>query len=361
MSNQSFYCVILAGGTGTRFWPYSRKNYPKQFIDFFGTGHSMLQQTYLRFSRFIDKENILVVTSTDYADLVREQLPELPSDNILIEPVRRNTAPCVALAATHVYHLNPEASMLVTPADQFIMDEPEFQRAMIHGLGYVATHDKLLTVGMKPNRPDTGFGYIQIDEEVATKIYKVKSFTEKPELEFARFFVESGEFFWNSSIFLWNVKTVLAEIQKHLPELAPFVTRTMSGPLNTEHEKELVAQLYPSCPNISINYGILEKSDKVMVLTGDFGWSDLGTWNSFYECSPKDREQNVVIRSKSLLYNCKNNVVLLPENKLVVLKDISDCIVVEEGNVLVVCKREDAANIRQFVNDAQVKLGENYI
>ena len=251
--------------------------------------------------------------------------------------------------------------MVVTPADQLIMREDEFREAMLQGLDFVSRSDKLLTVGITPNRPETAFGYIQVDEEHEGNVYKVKSFTEKPEPDFAKFFVESGEFYWNSGLFIWNVNTILEAMNKLLPEITSFMEIARTDHFTRENERKFVDTYFPSCPNISIDYGILEKSDNVYVLTGNFGWSDLGNWNTFYEVSPKDKEQNVVINSRALLYNCHNNVVMLPANKLVVMKDLDDYLVAEEDNVLVICKKEDATGIRQFVNDVQVKLGEDYL
>ena len=361
MSNGNNYCVIMAGGTGSRFWPHSRKKFPKQFIDFFGTGYSLLQQTFYRFEKIIPAENIIVVTNVAYADIVRKQLPQLPENNVLLEPTRRNTAPCVAWAAFHIRMMNPDANMLATPADQLIMKEDEFREAMLQGLEFVSQSDKLLTVGITPNRPETAFGYIQVDEKHEGNVYKVKSFTEKPELDFAKLFMESGEFYWNSGLFIWNVNAILEAMNKLLPEITSFMELARMDHFTVENERKFVETYFPSCPNISIDYGILEKSDNVYVMTGNFGWSDLGNWNTFYEVSPKDKNQNVVINSKSLLYNCHNNVVTLPANKLIVIKDLDDYLIAEEDNVLVICKKEDAAGIRQFVNDVQVKLGEEYL
>ena len=361
MSNGNNYCVTMAGGTGSRFWPHSRKKFPKQFIDFFGTGYSLLQQTFYRFEKIIPAENIIVVTNVAYADIVRKQLPQLPENNVLLEPTRRNTAPCVAWAAFHIRMMNPDANMLVTPADQLIMKEDEFREAMLQGLEFVSQSDKLLTVGITPNRPETAFGYIQVDEKHEGNVYKVKSFTEKPELDFAKLFMESGEFYWNSGLFIWNVNAILEAMNKLLPEITSFMELARMDHFTVENERKFVETYFPSCPNISIDYGILEKSDNVYVMTGNFGWSDLGNWNTFYEVSPKDKNQNVVINSKSLLYNCHNNVVTLPANKLIVIKDLDDYLIAEEDNVLVICKKEDAAGIRQFVNDVQVKLGEEYL
>lgn len=359
MSYIDNYCVILAGGVGSRFWPYSRKKYPKQFIDFFGTGYTLLQHTYQRFKKIVPEQNIIVVTNAAYGAIVKEQLPQLPEGNLLLEPLSRNTAPSVAWAAYHIFLSNPNANMVVAPADQFIMKEDEFREAIQHGLDFVSRTDKLLTVGMVANRPETAYGYIQIDEEHEDDIYKVKSFTEKPELNFAKFFVESGEFYWNSGLFLWNVNAILHAMYTFLPEIGSLLDKVRKDHFNRENEQKFVEAYFPACPNISIDYGVLEKSDNVYVLTGDFGWSDLGNWNTFYEMSPKDKNGNVTIGSKTLLYDCHNNVITTPPDRLVVLKNLDGYVVVEKDNVLVVCKKDDTEAIRQFVNDVQVRFGDD--
>jgi mannose-1-phosphate guanylyltransferase len=354
------YCVIMGGGIGSRFWPFSRTNLPKQFLDFFGTGRSLLQQTYDRFARVVPKENILIVTNDLYANLVKEQLPELSSDQVLLEPTRRNTAPCIAWASYHIRALNPNANVVVAPSDHLILKEYEFLLAIERGLEFVSQTDKLLTLGIKPNRPETGYGYIQIAEQAGDNFYKVKTFTEKPELELARVFVESGEFYWNSGLFMWNVNTVLAAIEKLLPDLA---SKLLPGAdvYGTEAEKLFIDENFPSCPNVSIDFGVMEKSDNVYVSLGDFGWSDLGTWNSLYELSPKDEQGNAALKCRPLLYNSHDNMVVLPENKLVVIDGLDGYLVAESDNVLLICKKEEEHAIRKYVNDTQIKYGDEYI
>ena len=264
----------MGGGIGSRFWPFSRKTLPKQFLDFFGTGRSLLQQTFDRFSKVIPTENILVVTNDLYADLVKEQLPELKPEQILLEPTRRNTAPCIAWAAYHIRALNPNANIVVAPSDHLILKESEFLSAIEKGLAFVAKSDKLLTLGIKPNRPETGYGYIQIAEHIDSNFYKVKTFTEKPELELAKVFVESGEFYWNAGLFMWNVNSIIKAGESLLPELA---TKLAAGKdvYGTSEEKKFIDENFPACPNVSIDFGIMEKADNVYVSLGDFGWSDL--------------------------------------------------------------------------------------
>lgn len=360
MSNKDNYCVIMGGGIGSRFWPFSRKALPKQFLDFFGTGRSLLQQTYDRFNKIIPTENILVVTNDMYADLVKYQLPELTSEQILLEPTRRNTAPCIMWAAYHIRALNPNANIVVAPSDHLILKEGEFLEAVQKGLEFVSQSDKLLTLGIKPNRPETGYGYIQIAEKEGDNFYKVKTFTEKPELELAKVFVESGEFYWNSGLFLWNVNSIIKAGEKNLPELSNVLSVGVSV-YNTPEEKIFIDENFPLCPNISIDIGIMEKADNVYVSLGDFGWSDLGTWGSLYDLSPKDNNQNVVLKGESLLYNSKGNIVVLPKNKLAVIEGLDDYLIAESDNVLLICKKNEEHTIRKYVNDAQIKLGDEYI
>lgn len=360
MSNKDNYCVIMGGGIGSRFWPFSRKTLPKQFLDFFGTGRSLLQQTFDRFKKIIPAENILVVTNDLYASLVMEQLSELAPEQILLEPTRRNTAPCIAWASYHIRALNPNANIVVAPSDHLILKEEEFLNAIAKGLDFVAQSDKLLTLGIKPNRPETGYGYIQIAEQVSDNFYKVKTFTEKPELELAKVFVESREFYWNSGLFMWNVNSIIKAGELLLPELAAKL-----GPgekvYGTPDEKQFINENFPSCPNVSIDFGIMEKANNVYVSLGDFGWSDLGTWSALYDLSPKDKDGNVTLKCNSMLYNSKNNIVTLPTGRLAVIDGLEGYLVAESGNVLLICRKDEEHAIRKYVNDAQIKLGEDYI
>lgn len=358
--NKNNFCVIMGGGIGSRFWPFSRKDLPKQFLDFFGTGRSLLQQTFDRFNKIIPTENILIVTNDIYANLVKEQLPELTDSQILLEPTRRNTAPCIAWAAYHIRALNPEANIVVAPSDHLILKEEEFLTAIEKGLAFVDRDDKLLTLGIKPNRPETGYGYIQIALPEAENFYKVKTFTEKPELELAKIFMESGEFYWNSGLFMWNVNSILKAIQMLLPELANKLS-VGENVYNTPEEKNFIDQNFPLCPNISIDFGIMEKANNVYVSLGDFGWSDLGTWGSLYELSPKDANKNVTLKCQSLTYNSQNNIIALPSEKLVVIEGLDGYLIAESDNVLLICKKDEEHAIRKYVADAQVKTGDKYI
>lgn len=360
MVNKDNYCVIMGGGIGSRFWPFSRKSLPKQFLDFFGTGRSLLQQTFDRFKKVIPEENVFIVTNAMYADLVKQQLPGISDDQILLEPARRNTAPCIAWASYHIRALNPNANIVVAPSDHLILKEGEFLEAIEKGLEFVAHSNRLLTLGIKPNRPETGYGYIQIAEHEKDTVYKVKTFTEKPELELAKVFLESGEFYWNSGLFIWNVKTIIKAGENLLPELAAKLAA--GNPYYaTPQEKAFIDENFPACPNVSIDYGIMEKADNVYVSLGDFGWSDLGTWGSLYDLSEKDDDNNVTLKCDSLLYNCKDNIIVLPKGKLAVIDGLEGYLVAESDNALLICKKEEEHAIRKYVNDVQMKKGEDFI
>jgi len=350
----------MSGGIGSRFWPASRTTYPKQFLDFFGTGRSLLQQTFDRFKQIIPVENIYIVTNKKYKELTMEQLPELKENQILLEPQRRNTAPCIAFAANRIRAVNPKANMVVAPSDHLILKEQDFLERIREGLEFVNKHKTLLTLGMKPNRAETGYGYIQIDTEKLENISKIKTFTEKPNKELAKVFFESGEFMWNSGIFLWNVQTILSAFDELLPDIA---SRFNGGQkfFNTPQEAEFIDQIFPACPNISIDFGILEKASNIYVLTADFGWSDLGTWGSLHDLSEKDENNNAILKCDALLYNSHDNLVSLPKGKLAVLHKMDGYIVAESGNVLMICKKENEQEIRQFVIDTQLKKGDEYI
>lgn len=347
MTKSNNYCVIMAGGIGSRFWPYSRKSKPKQFLDFFGMGRTLLQQTFDRYSKIVPEENIFVATNSQYKDLVKEQLPQLNQEQILLEPARRNTAPCVAWASAHISKMEPDANIIVAPADHLILKEGEFIEAIMKGLDFVAQSPQLLTLGIKPNRPETGYGYIQVADKKQGDFYKVKTFIEKPQLEFAQVFIESDEFFWNSGIFLWKASTILEAFHAHMPDMYEKI-------MNDDKDIE-------SWPNISIDYGIMEKADNVYVQLCDFGWADLGTWGSLHEASPKDLHKNVIINGNTLLYDCNNNIIAMPKGKLVVLQGLEDYLVADTDNVLLICRKDDENTIRRYVNDVQIKLGDDFV
>lgn len=356
--NQNF-CVIMAGGVGSRFWPFSRTNRPKQFLDFFGTGRSLLQMTYDRFRKVVPAENILIVSNVIYKDTILEQLPEIQEKQVLLEPNRRNTAPCIAYAVNRIKAITENANIIVAPSDHLILKENEFVDLLKTGIDFIEKNDSLLTIGIKPSRPETGYGYIQVEEGTGN-LHKVKTFTEKPNAELAQVFFETGEFYWNSGIFLWNLKTIDQAFQTLLPDVASKFS-SGKGVFNTEEEQAFINEIYPTCMNISIDYGIMEKADNVYVLCADIGWTDLGTWGSLYEMSNKDEHQNVTLKCKTLYYESSDNIVALPQNKLAVIEGLSGYLVAESDNVLLICKKDEEARIRQFVNDAVVSFDGEFI
>ena len=355
------FCVIMGGGVGSRFWPFSKENKPKQFLDFFGTGRSLLQSTFDRFKKIIPVENIFVVTNDAYAEVTLKQLPELSKSQVLLEPLRRNTAPAIAYAVFHIQAINPNANIVVAPSDHLILKEDVFLMEIDRGLQFVEQNPFLLTLGIKPSRPETGYGYIQENhEEIVDGIKKVKTFTEKPNLDLAKIFFESGEFVWNSGIFLWNTKTILNSFKQHLPDI---VNKFNEGKefFNTPREKEFIDQAFPFCPNISIDYGVMEKADNVYVIGCDLGWSDLGTWGSLHEITEKDENNNASLHCKTLYVESNDNVVTMSDDKLVVIQGLDGYIVAESDNALLICKKEEEQRIKHFVTDVKFRYGDEYI
>ncbi|UCG27567.1 MAG: mannose-1-phosphate guanylyltransferase [Bacteroidales bacterium] len=362
--NRDYYCIIMAGGVGSRFWPLSRTNKPKQFLDILGTGKTLLQTTHDRFKAICPSENIYVVTNATYGDIVKEQLPGLSDEQILLEPMRKNTAPCIAYAAFKIQKKNPDAILVVAPSDHFILKEEEFQRTILEGLEFVKDRDALLTLGIQPDRPETGYGYIQINNgNLVTKnpdLKKVKTFTEKPDYELAKVFFESGEFYWNSGLFIGSLESFMKAFKIYLPEMYSLFVEG-NDIYNTKSEKEFIFNTYSNAKSISIDYGIMEKAENVYVLCSDFGWSDLGTWSSLFEHSGKDENNNVRPGENILDYDVKNSIIKVPGDKLVVLQGLEDYIVVESDDILLICRRKDEQKIKQFVHDVQIRKGEDYI
>jgi mannose-1-phosphate guanylyltransferase len=357
--NKDYYVVIMAGGIGSRFWPFSREKFPKQFHDVLGTGKSLLQQTAERYFNILPKENILVVTNKIYADLVKQQLPFMKDEQILSEPIARNTAPCVAYACYKIKQSNPNATMVVAPSDHVILKENEFESTIKIAMDAAAKSDKLITLGIKPSRPDTGYGYIQYIEENTDRIKKVKTFTEKPQLELAQKFLESGDFVWNAGIFIWNVNAIITNFQKHLPEMAE-IFEEGSGKYWSKEEENFIGTAYSQCKNVSIDIGIMEKAEEVFVMLSDFGWSDLGTWKSLYELSNKDENSNV-IEGNTMLYDVKNCIVKVPKEKLVVVEGLEDFIIAEFNDVLMICKKDHEQRVKDFVSDTKNKKDSKFI
>ena len=362
--NKNNYCVIMAGGVGARFWPMSKTSQPKQFIDILGVGKTLIQLTFERFTNICPPENILVVTNEIYKDLVLEQLPELTENQVLCEPSRRNTAPCIAYANYKIKEENPNAIVVVAPSDHIILMEDEFVRNIKTAMQAAEENNWLLTLGIKPSRPDTGYGYIQFIEENAyaddIPLHKVKTFTEKPNLEIAKSFIESGDFLWNSGIFIWSLSSIMDAFEELLHDVDCLFEKGI-GKYNTTEEGQFISDTYAVCKNISIDYGVMEKAKNVYTLAVDFGWSDLGTWGSLYTIREKDENKNALVGNNVMLYNTRNCIVNVPNDKLVVLQGLDDYIVVEEDNTLLVCRKEDEQQIRQFVADVKIEKGDRYV
>ncbi|MEP4535286.1 MAG: mannose-1-phosphate guanylyltransferase [Cyclobacteriaceae bacterium] len=357
MSN-NIHIVIMAGGTGTRFWPYSRNNKPKQFIDALGTGRSFLQMTYDRFKGFVPDENVWVVSNEIYGDLLAEQLPEIPNENIFLEPAKRNTAPCIAYAAYKIREKDPDGVMVVLPSDHVIFKEAAFLKVIKTAIDG-CDDTNLVTIGIKPNRPETGYGYIQYDDESRSKLIPVKTFTEKPDIDLAEKFIQSGDFVWNAGIFVWSVKSIISAMEKYQPELADTFSEGKDYFFQPE-EKSFIKKAYSHSKSISIDYAVMEKSPNVKVVLGDFGWSDLGSWNALHEIKEKDDNQNVV-EADAMLYDSKDNYVISKNDRLVVLHKMEGYLVADFEDVLLVCKKDDSGVFRDFVNDVKLEKGEKLI
>jgi mannose-1-phosphate guanylyltransferase len=359
--NSHNYVVIMAGGIGSRFWPMSRQDFPKQFLDILNTGKTLIQWTYERFISFIPPENIYVVTSYEYTEIVRNQLPTLPVENILGEPSRKNTAPCIAYISFKLQQTDPKACLIVAPADHLILDKKGFNKVCLEALSFVNKHNAFITLGIKPSQPNTGYGYIQFEQQSVTdNVYKVKTFTEKPNLELAKTFLASGDFLWNAGIFVWRVKNILSAFEKYLPEMYEvFVAEKDS--FNTPDEKKALEHIYPLCTNISIDFGIMEKADNVYVIPSSFGWSDLGTWNSAYANLEKDYLDNAVAGKHVVIIDATHCMVHAPEDKLLVLQGLDDFIVVDTRDVLLICKKDKEQEIKDYVAEVRRNIGDHYL
>jgi mannose-1-phosphate guanylyltransferase len=359
MSKSSNYCVIMAGGIGSRFWPMSRTDYPKQFHDILGTGSTLIQQTFERFLAICPRENIYIVTNGQYKDLVMEQLEGIDESQILLEPSRRNTAPCIAYANHRIKQKDPNAVIIVAPSDHLVLKEAAFIATINTAIAQARKSDNLVTLGIKPSRPDTGYGYIQFTDAsgaVAPEVKKVKTFTEKPDIELAREFLKSGDFYWNSGIFVWTLTSITKAFKKHLPEIEELFENIASS-YSTPEEAEKIANVYSVCESISIDYGIMEKAKNVHVVLSDFGWSDLGTWGSLFTHIKKDTDNNAVVGKNVVLEQSSDNMVNVPGKKLVVVHGLHDFILVDTQDVLLICPKDDEQKIKQIVND--LKVGKN--
>lgn len=362
--DKNHYCVIMAGGVGERFWPISRTDRPKQFIDILGCGETLIQRTVKRLQKISPIENILIVTSIRYRELVKQQLPEIPEENILYEPARRNTSPCIAYACHKIAAKNPNATILVAPSDHVILDETTFVDVAISAMNAAAINSWLITLGLTPSRPDTGYGYIKYAEgtpyQADDRIYKVANFTEKPNLEIAEEFLKSGDYLWNSGIFVWSLSTILDALKKYLPEINELFEEGKSI-FYTPQEQEFIERIYSLCRSISIDYGIMEKADNVYVLKSDFGWSDLGTWGSLFAFREKNEQNNVIIRKNMMTYDTTNCIIDVPSCKMVAVQGLDGYIIIESNGVLLICKQKEENRIRDIVNDIRVKTGDEFI
>ena len=349
------YCVIMAGGIGSRFWPLSKDNYPKQFLDILGTGKSFIRSTFDRFMPVVPAENFLVVTNAAYKDLVLEHLPQIKPDQVLCEPMRRNTAPCIAYAAYHIMAKCKDANIVVTPADHLVTNEVEFQRIISKVFDFVVQpeHNKaLLTIGIRPSRPETGYGYIQVNEgenaELGT-VTKVKSFTEKPNLEKARQFLAEGNYFWNSGIFVWSMNGIKTAFDTYLPEIVAVFDQGKDM-FATDKEQTFINEKFADCPNISIDYGVMEKSPDTYTIPADFGWSDIGTWGSLFTHAAKDDNNNAV-SGKAVVVNTANTIVNIQEGVEAVVQGLENCLVAYRDNSLLICKLSDEQKIKEWITE----------
>ena len=362
---QNNFCVIMAGGIGARFWPMSRTAHPKQFIYILGTGTTLIQQTFNRFLHVCPKENIYIVTNEIYRDLVMEQLPGLSEEQVLCEPARRNTAPCIAYAAYKISMKNQQANIVVAPSDHLILKEDAFVKQIQTAFKITAKNNWLLTLGIKPSRPDTGYGYIRFYKDPPGKgedeeIRKVRTFTEKPELKKAKTFLESGDYLWNSGIFIWSLNSILDAFKQHLPEVDNIFKEGI-GKYGTRKEPAFIQKAYNVCESISIDYGVMEKAENVYVLPSEFGWSDLGTYGSLFDLRTKNDAHNAITGNNVMTYDTNNCIIHMPKDKLVVLQGLKNYIVVEDDGILLVCRKKEEQQIRRIVNDVNMKKGEQFV
>jgi len=354
----SKYAIIMAGGVGSRFWPVSRVDKPKQFLDILGLGKTLLQMTYERFEKVIPSENIFIVTNENYRNLIKEQLPQINDHQILGEPIAKNTAPCIAYACYKIHSKDPDAVCVIAPSDHLIMNEDEFIRIMKQGLEFVSIGDVLLTLGIQPSRPNTGYGYIQF-HETEDDAKPVKTFTEKPSLEMAEQFVKSGDFLWNAGIFLWRTETILQAFEEFLPEMAILFNEGDTS-YYTMAETDFIDRIYPICPNISIDYGIIEKAENVYVIPSDFGWSDLGTWKSLYEVANKDETESVYIGNNIISQDSDSNLVFTQGEKLVVVEGVKDMFILDTKDALLVCHKDKEQEVKAIVGKVKAEFKGKY-
>lgn len=351
MARNHNHLVIMAGGIGSRFWPMSTTEHPKQFIDVMGCGRTFIQLTYDRFVGIVPPENVWIVTSAAYEQTVKEQLPEIPVQNILLEPCRRNTAPCIAYVAWRIKSADKNANIVVTPSDHFIVNQVHFQEVIIQAMKFTSQSDAIVTLGMKPTRPETGYGYIQADLSSSSlmnkNVYRVDSFKEKPDLATAKEYIRHDDFFWNSGIFVWSVSTIVNAMRIYAPEINDIFENLLPY-YGTEKEQELINQRFPDCPNISVDYAILEKAEEIFVYPADFGWSDVGTWGSLIQLLDKDKNGNATVGPDINLYETTNCIIHTMGEKKVVVQGLHNCIVAENNDTLLICQLAEEQRIKQF-------------
>ena len=358
--NNNRYCVIMCGGVGSRFWPFSKAEKPKQFLDFFGTGRSLLQTAFDRMQGIVPVDNIILITNEMYEPIIKEQLPEIDQRQILLEPVRRNTAPCIAWAAHHIKAINPDAKMMVAPSDHLILNVERFRDSVVKAFEFIENRNALVTMGIKPSRPETGYGYIQVGENIEGNFSAVKTFTEKPNEELARVFLKSGEFFWNSGMFFWSADSILKALNDYSPDVNIVFERGEEY-FGTDQEQQYIDTHFEESPSISIDFAVMEKAPNVYVETVDFGWNDLGTWRSLYDHSPKNRDGNVTQNCKALMFNSHNNIVAIKGDKLVVASGLEGYIVADVDDALLIVPLEEEQKIKQYVNDVKTKFGDKFL
>ncbi|ETN96613.1 mannose-1-phosphate guanylyltransferase [Zhouia amylolytica] len=358
--NKNYYAVIMAGGVGSRFWPLSTQGYPKQFHDLLGSGQTLIQKTFSRLNRFIPKENILVLTNERYKELVLEQLVDVKEDQVILEPARRNTAPCVLYASLKILKKNPNALMLVAPSDHWIEDEFTFEKNIKRCFEECAQKEILMTLGVKPTFPNTGYGYIEFKKKSGVEIKKVRQFREKPDYETAKIFLTKGNFLWNAGIFVWGVRSIVNAFQKFQPELYTLFAQGMEV-YNSDNESDFIAENYEKAQDISIDYAILEHAKNIHVLLAGFDWNDLGTWGSLYNELEKDGNQNAILNAKTLLTNSNRNIIKTGPGKIVVMEGLNDYIVVDKDNILLVYPKEKEQDIKTVLVSVKQKLGDHLI
>ena len=351
MASNHNHLVIMAGGIGSRFWPMSTTDYPKQFIDVMGCGRTFIQLTYDRFYGIVPPENVWIVTSAAYEDIVRSQLPDIPQQNILLEPCRRNTAPCIAYVAWRIKAIDKNANIVVTPSDHFIINQKHFKEVITQAMKFTSQSDAIVTLGMKPTRPETGYGYIQADLSAASlknkNVYRVDSFKENPDLETAKEYIRHDDFFWNSGIFIWSVSTIVNALRVYAPEINQ-IFEDLLPVYGSDKEQEIINERFPECPNISVDYAILEEAEEIFVFPADFGWSDVGTWGPLIQLLDKDKNGNAAIGPDISLYETTNCIIHTMGEKKVVIQGLDNCIVAEKNDTLLICRLDQEQRIKQF-------------